>query len=47
VPAAAEGWSPASWRTVANQIAQTVQWQQPQFPVAGDPGSFKGTPALA
>ena len=47
VPASAEGWSPASWRTVANHIAQTVQWQQPQFPVAGDPGSFKGTPALA
>jgi hypothetical protein len=47
VPASAEGWSPASWRTVANHIAQTVQWQQPLFPVAGDPGSFKGTPALA
>ncbi|HAG67797.1 MAG TPA: hypothetical protein DCL10_05930, partial [Acidimicrobium sp.] len=27
VPASAEGWSPASWRTVANQIALTVQWR--------------------
>ena len=47
VPASAEGWSPASWRLVANHIAQVVQWQQPLFPVASDPGSFKGTPALA
>ncbi|TSA52635.1 MAG: hypothetical protein D4R44_05245 [Actinobacteria bacterium] len=47
VPASAEGWSPATWRGVANHIAQTVQWKQPLIPTASDPGSFKGTPALA
>jgi hypothetical protein len=47
VPAAAEGWNPAAWREVANTIAETVAWSKPLIPQAGDPGAFKGTPALA
>ena len=47
VPAAAEGWNPAAWREVANTIAETVSWSKPLIPQAGDPGAFKGTPALA
>ena len=47
VPAAAEGWNPAAWREVANTIAETVAWSKPLIPQAGDPGAFKGMPALA
>jgi hypothetical protein len=47
VPAVAEGWNPPAWRAVADTIAQTVAWSSPLIPQAGDPGAFKGTPALA
>jgi hypothetical protein len=47
VPAAAEGWSPAEWRDVAETIAKTTAWAAPDIPAIGDPGPFHGTPALA
>jgi hypothetical protein len=47
VPAAAEGWHPAEWRSVAETIAATTAWQAPDIPLVGDPGPFRGTPALA
>jgi hypothetical protein len=47
VPAAAEGWDPAEWRSVAEVIAETTAWEPPDIPVVGDPRSFHGTPALA
>jgi hypothetical protein len=47
VPAAAEGWNAAEWRSVAETIAATTAWQPPDIPVLGDPGPFHGTPALA
>jgi len=46
VPQCAEGWSPASWRKVSDYIADTVKWSRPLIPAAGDPGTFKGSPAL-
>lgn len=46
VPACAEGWDPKAWREVASTIATTVAWSKPLIPAAGDPGAFKGTPAL-
>jgi hypothetical protein len=46
VPHSAQGWSPAAWREVAEYIADTVKWSRPLIPAAGDPGTFKGTPAL-
>ena len=46
VPAAAEGWDPAEWRTVAETVAATTAWQPPDIPGLGDPGPFHGTPAL-
>ncbi len=46
VPQSAEGWSPASWRKVSDYIADTVKWSRPLIPAAGDPGTFKGSPAL-
>lgn len=46
VPAAAEGWSAPSWRAVAEEIAETTAWRTPDLPVVGDPGPFRGSPAL-
>ena len=36
VQASAEGWDPAAWRAVAEQIATTTGWISPTIPVAGD-----------
>jgi hypothetical protein len=46
VVAAAEGWTAASWRAVANAIAVATAWRPPDIPVDGDPGPFHGSPAL-
>ena len=46
VRAAAEGWSVAEWKRVANEIAIATAWNRPTIPVSGDPVAFKGTPAL-
>ena len=47
VQAAAEGWNSVEWRAVADAIAATTAWTRPNVPVAGDPGPFHGTPAIA
>ena len=47
VPSAAEGWSVPSWRGVADAIADATAWRPPDIPVVGDPGPFRGSPALA
>jgi len=47
VQAAAEGWNATEWRRVADTIATSCAWSRPNLPVAGDPGPFHGTPALA
>jgi hypothetical protein len=47
VPALAQGWNANEWRTVAEEIARTTSWRQPDIPAPGDPGPFHGTPALA
>jgi hypothetical protein len=46
VAASAEGWDPIEWRQVAEVIATTTAWSKPTIPAAGDPGPFRGTPAL-
>jgi hypothetical protein len=46
VAAAAEGWTAASWRTVAREITALTAWRTPDLPVVGDPGPFHGSPAL-
>ena len=43
--ATAEGWNAASWRDVADAIAETTSWSVPTIPVAADPGPFAGSPA--
>lgn len=47
VPVNAQGWNAKAWSSVAQHIASVVSWRKPSIPVAGDPVSFKGTPALA
>jgi hypothetical protein len=47
VQAVAEGWNAREWRAVADTIATTTAWTRPNMPLAGDPGPFHGTPALA
>ena len=47
IPAAAQGWNPADWRTVAAEVARITSWSKPTLPAPGDPVPFRGTPALA
>jgi hypothetical protein len=47
VPAVAEGWDPTEWRLVAEAIAGATAWSRPTIPAPGDPGPFRGSPALA
>ena len=47
VPAAAEGWSAPAWRAVAETVADATAWRTPDIPLLGDPGPFRGSPALA
>ena len=46
LPAVAQGWSSSEWKDVASQIATLTAWSKPMLPAPGDPGSFRGTPAL-
>jgi hypothetical protein len=47
VAAVAEGWDPLAWRAVAVAIAEVTAWRPPDIPEPGDPGRFRGTPALS
>lgn len=46
IPVAAQGWNPVDWREVAARIASLTSWSKPTLPAPGDPGAFRGTPAL-
>jgi hypothetical protein len=46
VPIAAQGWTSADWKEVAAAVADITSWSRPTIPAPGDPGSFRGTPAL-
>jgi hypothetical protein len=46
VVAAAEGWDPHTWREVTEAIAEATKWIAPTIPLPGDPGPFRGSPAL-
>jgi hypothetical protein len=43
---AAEGWHPAEWRRVTENLARILRWKGPRIPEPGDPAPFEGTPAL-
>lgn len=42
----AEGWDPPAWRAITDRLAKRMAWLGPVIPAAGDPGPFRGTPAL-
>lgn len=46
VAAAAQGWNPPEWEAVADAIAEVCWWTSIPVPGPGDPGAFRGTPAL-
>jgi len=46
VPAVAEGWNAGAWRAVAEAITTATAWRAPDIPILGDPGPFRGSPAL-
>ena len=46
VVGASEGWRPAEWRQIMDNLAKRMAWKAPVIPVAGDPGPFEGTTAL-
>ena len=46
IPAAAQGWNATDWKHVAAKVAELTSWSKPSLPAPGDPGAFRGTPAL-
>lgn len=46
VAAAAQGWNPPEWEAVADAIAEVCWWTSISVPGPGDPGPFRGSPAL-
>ena len=46
VAAAAQGWDPPQWEAVADKIAEVTWWTSIPVPGPGDPGPFRGSPAL-
>ena len=45
VAAAAQGWYPPEWRTVAEAISDLTEWRRPVIGDGQDPATFGGTPA--
>ena len=45
VAAAAEGWDPEEWRTVAGTLARDMSWSAPLIPAGGDPSPYAGSAA--
>jgi hypothetical protein len=43
---AAEGWDPATWRPLAEELSELTSWSKPTIPAKGDPVAYPGTPAL-
>lgn len=41
----AEGWDPAAWRAVTDELAKVMSWGRPNVPAPGDPRPFAGTNA--
>jgi hypothetical protein len=41
----AEGWEPAEWKAICDNLAEVMSWKPPQIPERSDPAAFAGTPA--
>ena len=40
----AEGWDPAEWRSITENLAKVMSWHRPVVPDRGDPAPFPGAP---
>jgi hypothetical protein len=43
VVGAAEGWHPAEWRSITDNLGAIMSWSRPQVPLVGDPSPFEGS----
>ena len=41
----AEGWDPAEWRAITDNLASMMSWNRVTMPRPGDPVPFAGSPA--
>lgn len=41
----ADGWDPAEWRPITDNLARMMSWSRAVYPKPGDPAPFQGTPA--
>ncbi len=41
----ANGWDPATWRPITDDLARILAWNRPAYPRPSDPLAFPGTPA--
>lgn len=41
----ADGWDPAAWKPITDNLAKILAWSRPGYPKPGDPVAFPGTPA--
>jgi hypothetical protein len=42
----AQGWDPAAWRAVTNEVSRERRWTKPAMGLPGDPAPVRGSPAL-
>ena len=40
----AEGWHPAEWRAVTDELSRAMSWSRPTIPSPRDPAPYDGTP---
>ena len=46
IAGATEGWRPAEWREITENLSRAMSWTRPTIPGPRDPGAYEGTPAL-
>lgn len=40
---ASEGWDPAAWQAIANNLGKMMSWAPPVIPISSDPEPFAGS----
>lgn len=44
VVGSADGWDPAAWKAITDNLATMMAWSRAIFPKPGDPAPFRGSP---
>jgi hypothetical protein len=42
----ADGWDPATWKPITDNLAKMMSWSRSIYPKPGDPAPFRGSAAL-